>query len=78
MYLIIVSINIFNPTYNFHLILFFIKDGFNPPSTKLNQSQYAARISHHALNFRKDLFDGKLDPDFLGKGKSPLCMNSYR
>ncbi|TIC65021.1 acyltransferase ChoActase/COT/CPT [Wallemia mellicola] len=52
--------------------------GFVPTSQPLSGTQYAARIAHYALQFRKTLFDGQLDPDFIGKDKSPLCMNSYR
>lgn len=52
--------------------------GFAPSKQKLNLSQYAARVAHYALQFRKLLYDGQLEPDAIGKGKSPICMNSYR
>lgn len=52
--------------------------GFVPTSRPLSETQYAARIAHYALQFRKMLFDGQLDPDVIGKDRSPLCMNSYR
>ncbi|TIB38486.1 hypothetical protein E3P86_01598 [Wallemia ichthyophaga] len=52
--------------------------GFAPPKQKLDLPQYAARVAHHALQFRKLLYDGQIEPDAIGRDNSPICMNSYR